>query len=446
MSKLLRWLNSCFKYLVMGILVAVPLYPKFPFINIPFTYVAIRLEDFLMLVVAIVLAVLSIKELKLYWKNNMEKSVLLSLLIGFFSLVSAIILTNSVIPSIGVLHWVRRVEYFVPLFAGLYLFRRKNSGLVEYYIKVLLITIFILFAYGLGQRYLSWPVIITQNSEYSAGIALRWIPGSSINSTFAGQYDLAAYLVMVIPIMVCLLVKAKNWPSRIIVLLALFSGCWLLSNALSRIASVSAVMATCIALFMLKKYKAIIVVIVIAIVFLSLSGDLRARYLRIFDVVVKQVSAQELVTPIPTPSPVPVFEDRSTSIRLNVEWPRAIRAFSKNPFLGTGYSSITLATDNDYLRLLGEVGILGFMAFMLILIRLANLVRLVYRNLGKNVYSNMEAVFLAGYFGGFFGFLTTAIFIDVFEASKVAIIFWLFTGIAVGIVRSNNNEQNLNAK
>jgi len=440
MLKLSRWLNNSFKYLVAGLLLAIPLYPKFPFVNIPFTYVSIRLEDFLILVVAIVLAVLSVKELKLYWKNNLERSVLLSVLIGFFSLVSAIILTNTVVSSIGVLHWVRRIEYFVPLFAGLYLFKQKNPNLVGYYLKILLVVVFILFIYGFGQKYFSWPVIITQNEEYSKGIALRWIPGSHINSTFAGHYDLATYLVMVIPILVCLLVKVKNWTSRIIILLALLSCGWLLSNAISRIASVSAIMASCIALFMLRKYKAIVVMAIVGLIFLSLSGDLRARYLRIFDVLIKQVSAQELIS---TPIPIPVFEDRSTSIRLNVEWPRAIRAFSKNPFLGTGYSSITLATDDDYLRLLGEVGILGFLAFIFILIRLGNLARFVYRNLGKNVYSDIEAVFLAGYFGGFFGFLTNAIFIDVFEASKVAITFWLFSGIAVGIIRNAKNEQTI---
>src|SRR3990167_10675400 len=54
---------------------------------------------------------------------------------------------------------------------------------------------------------------------------------------------------------------------------------------------------------------------------------------------------------------VPVAEDRSFNIRLKAEWPRAIRAFLKNPVLGTGYSSVGLAVDNDYLRSLAESGI-----------------------------------------------------------------------------------------
>jgi hypothetical protein len=442
MSKLSKWFSNNYKYLIAGLILVIPLYPKFHAISVPFTYVSVRLEDFLMLLAAVVLALLSVNEFRLYWRNSLEKSIFISLIIGFFSLASAIILTNTVIPSIGLLHWARRIEYFIPLFAGLYVIKQKNSSLIEFYMKLLLIVIFIAFVYGLGQKYFSWPVIITQNEEYSKGIALRWIPGSNLNSTFAGHYDLASYLVMVVPILVCWLVKVRGWTARIIIFLALFAGGWLLSNTLSRIASVATIMGSGIALFMLRKYKEIAILAIVGLVFLGLSGDLRARFQRIFDVIVKQVSAQEIVIS-PTPVPIPVFEDRSTSIRLNVEWPRAIRAFTKNPFLGTGYSSITLATDNDYLRLLGEVGILGFIAFSVILFKIGQLGLSVYKKLGKNLYNDTESVFLAGYFGGFVGFVTTAVFIDVFEASKVAITFWLFTGMAVGINRNNINEQNI---
>jgi O-antigen ligase len=97
--------------------------------------------------------------------------------------------------------------------------------------------------------------------------------------------------------------------------------------------------------------------------------------------------------------------------------------------LGTGYSSINLATDNDFLRALGEVGILGFSAFILILAtigvrwirflpRLANLVPI-------------EKAYMAGIMGAFAGVMVNALFIDVFEASKFAIIFWLMIGLSI---------------
>ena len=43
----LNVLNSVFKYLAAAILIFIPLYPKFPLFVVPFTYVAIRAEDFL---------------------------------------------------------------------------------------------------------------------------------------------------------------------------------------------------------------------------------------------------------------------------------------------------------------------------------------------------------------------------------------------------------------
>ena len=77
--------------------------------------------------------------------------------------------------------------------------------------------------------------------------------------------------------------------------------------------------------------------------------------------------------------------------------------------MGTGYSSITLATDNDYLRLLGEVGILGFLAFFLIFIRI-----------GKKIYDSfpliksftgVELAFMAAFVGALPGIFINAMFI-----------------------------------
>lgn len=40
------------KFGIAAILISVPLYPKFPFLRIPGTYVSIRLEDFVVFIVA----------------------------------------------------------------------------------------------------------------------------------------------------------------------------------------------------------------------------------------------------------------------------------------------------------------------------------------------------------------------------------------------------------
>jgi O-antigen ligase len=101
--------------------------------------------------------------------------------------------------------------------------------------------------------------------------------------------------------------------------------------------------------------------------------------------------------------------------------------------LGTGYSSITLATDNDYLRILGEVGLLGLLSFFLIL---ANILKgfLSKWPFIKN-FKKMELAFTAGLFSGIGGVMVNAFFIDIFEASKFAIMFWLFAGFVLAILK-----------
>ncbi|MCX6705150.1 MAG: O-antigen ligase family protein [Candidatus Woesebacteria bacterium] len=343
------------------------------------------------------------------------------------------------------------MEYFVPFFAILAFFPYQKGKNLEFYIKVLMIVVFVVFLYGMGQKYLNFPVIMTQNSESSKGAALSWVPGSQLSSTFAGHYDLALFMVLVLPILISLIFVVKNRVSKIVLILSSLCGYWLLINTASRISLASYLIAVCISLFLMKKTKAIILVVVISLILSVFSPSLFARYKSLIDVYSQKiknvkivntslininVSAQEIVPTITTPKPV--IEDRSTSIRLNVEWPRAIRAFSKNPLLGTGYSSIGLASDNDYLRLLAEVGILGFLGFILILTRIIMVFVSAYPLHRK--LSGVRLGFVAGVVGGFLGTLINAVFIDVFEASKFAIIFWLLVGLAVYVVKDISNE------
>ncbi|OGM15561.1 hypothetical protein A2V56_03480 [Candidatus Woesebacteria bacterium RBG_19FT_COMBO_42_9] len=424
------------------------LYPKFPFLRIPGLQVSIRLEDFLMAAVVGICGIYLLPRLLRVFSLNIEKTILIYLVVGLLSLLSAIFITKTAGIEVGFLHWLRRIEYFAGFFLGVLASRKREN--LGFYIKILLLTLFIVFLYAAGQRYFYWPVIVTQNVEYAKGIALRWIPGSHINSTFAGHYDLATFLVLVLPIFISLFYVIKKIKTRIILGIAISCGLWLLLVSVSRISIASYLLASSVALLWLRKYKAILVVIGVSLIFFSFSSDLRTRYVRIFDEARKRlgevtfyIHAQEdlperrtnVVTPMPTP--MPVLEDRSSSIRLNVEWPRAIRAFSKNPLLGTGYSSITLATDNDYLRALGETGILGLVAFSLIFIRISEILLTKY-SLIKKEFSDIDKSFVAGMMGGSLGILVNALFVDVFEASKFAIIFWILIGILVGFIRKKN--------
>lgn len=443
--KLPNWL---IKYTVTLVLIIIPLYPKFPFIKISGTFVSIRLEDFILLFAGLIVFINLVPWWKTAVKNNIYKSVVLYLVIGFVSLVSAYFVTRTIEIQIGLLHWIRRIEYFIPLFLGYYAIKSRKDS--DYYFKLILVVIVLCFIYGFGQKYFEWPIIITQNEEYSKGVALRWLPGSHINSTFAGHYDLATFLVLVLPIITAAFFMIKGKMSKIIILFVGLSGLWLLVNTASRISLASFVVASGLTLIFIKKYKFIPLLFVLVLVFSGLSSNLRMRYLRIYDVIKKQTemdnkvdssyisaayaqndSLLKRIGTSPTPSVAPRFEDRSTNIRLNVEWPRAIRALKKNPLLGTGYSSITLATDNDYLRLLGETGLLGFFGFLLVIARIGVKIKAIFP---LSRYSVTEQSILSGYYGGFAGILINALFIDVFEASKFAIIFWLLSGLTLCLI------------
>lgn len=448
MKKLLLSRKSIEKIFIAALLLAIPLYPKFPLIEIPNTSVRIRLEDFLLFFMGLWVAGNYIFRIKNLIKNHFERTIVIFLLGGLLSCISGIFLTKTVIPSITFLHWARRLEYLIPLFFALNLERKNIKEYVDFSIKLILLTIVLLTIYGIGQKYFSFPVIATQNTEYSKGIALRYVTGAHLTATFAGHYDLASYLVLTLPVVAAFLAGLKNRKARIVVMAIFIMGLWLLSNTLSRISVVAYLGAVVLSLFALKKIRAVIVIVLISILVFSLSTNLLDRYLSILRVAKESINkimiinvpeAYALGPALPggphfSPSVLAAFEDRSTSIRLNVEWPRAIRAFEKNPLLGTGYSSITLATDNDYLRLIGEVGIVGFLGFFLIIARITDYLII---SIKSKTLIGTERAYAIGMFGAFAGALLSATFIDIFEASKYALIFWFMIGLMVVIIRNN---------
>lgn len=127
----------------------------------------------------------------------------------------------------------------------------------------------------------------------------------------------------------------------------------------------------------------------------------------------------------------------SIAIRLDALWPRAIEGFKRNPLLGSGYSTLVKAeneeftqaesTDNDYLRMLGETGILGTITF---LAAVALLTITGYR-LFQKVNDPLWQTLGAGIVGAVIALLVNATYIDVFESSKIAYLLWAFAAITL---------------
>jgi len=124
----------------------------------------------------------------------------------------------------------------------------------------------------------------------------------------------------------------------------------------------------------------------------------------------------------------------SLAIRLDELWPNAINGLKKNPLLGSAYATLNKkefyqfteaeSTDNNYLRTLGETGLLGFITFygsiFLIL-------RILYKN-QKNTEDEILRTANLAFIAASIGLLANASYIDVFASSKVAFTYWALAG------------------
>lgn len=484
MAKLLKLVKEKFAFLSIAfLLLFLPLYPKFPLFSVSDTYVSIRLEDLLIASIVFIFAlVLFFKKDFSFLKWPLTKLLGLYFLVGLLAVLNAIFITKNVIPHLALLHFLRRFEYISLLFVAYFSFKEKKQ--LKTFGWILVASSFGVIFYALGQKFFGWPVVSTMNKEFSKGMILRLTWWARVNSTFAGHYDLAAYMVMVLCLTIAVLILVKNWKTKLVVSsLGLFSFYIIMLTA-SRVSFGAYLIGGFLVFWLARKRWWIIPFLVFSILCMVFSEDLGQRYAATFKIDLsflsgavqirpRQIALAPTLTPIPiptsvpglgptrspgmpipteTPTPTPTqpvatgsgeyFEPtelavgRSTDIRLKVEWPRAIRAFLKNPLLGTGYSSITLATDNDYLRMIGESGILGTLAFSLVILEIAGRIYIFL----KSKAGREEKLLIIGITGAGIGYFLNATFIDVFESSKIAFFFWIMIGIGLKVIDLSNEK------
>ncbi|OGM78846.1 hypothetical protein A2197_01290, partial [Candidatus Woesebacteria bacterium RIFOXYA1_FULL_48_16] len=394
------------------------------------TFVSVRLEDILIAFVLFILSVTRLSSLKNLFRLPVTRAVILFLGIGFISSFSGIFLTKTASLNLGLLHAFRRVEYFSLFFVAYFALQKiKDLGLI---IRIIILTSFLVSVYGLGQQFFNFPVVSTTNSEFSKGLALTLGAGARINSTFAGHYDLAAYLIFPLLLIIAIFPLSRyRWLLAIVAFLAF----WTMLLSASRITFASFFMAAFLLILFIRRYTWMPLLVAAAVFGVLVSPQLRGRYLELITnhlnfSWVAPVSAQtgsKDVNSVPDALKPPAApEDRSFNIRIKAEWPKALRAFYKNPVLGTGYSSVGLAVDNDYLRALAETGILGFLAFALIFIRFfkTSLPYILHPS------PRLPDMFILAVTCSVVGLLINAVFIDVFAASKIAISTWAMVGLA----------------
>jgi hypothetical protein len=524
MKKLLKFFDAyALKILIAFLLIFTVLYPKLPSIHIINTWVYIRLEDFIILSASLIWIVQLLRR-KVTIPKIFGFSIGTYWLIGLISLIYSIIFIGPTLsnyfPHIALLNYLRRIEYMILFFIAFSTIKSPKD--IRDYFIIISITLTGAIIYGLGQRYylflwekfpdffknlpFCFPSFQTGNEEFAKGMPLCLPYGARITSTFGGHYDLAAYLVLVIPIVLGIFLSVKKITYKILSIILFIAAVILLIFTASRISFIAYLVASVVTLTLYRKKLLIIPLLILSMILLiafsestakrflstitissivtnnqgqligeALPQDLKKKISETGDTFQPPPPAQNLpvgsgfiglpekTTPIATSVAVvektlsneetkklklaagstqistisgsflvkkALVYDISFTTRFQAEWPNAWNAFLRNPLLGSGYSTITLATDNSLLRALGETGALGLFSFLFIFI----ILWIALKEISPHINDKFTKGFVFGLAGGVLGLIINALLIDVFEASKVAENLWMMLGIGLGTI------------
>lgn len=501
MEKLMKWLSwlddNLVKIFAVIFIFLIPLYPKFPLKFIDYTYISIRLEDIFVAVMTVVFVIQLIRK-KVQLNKHFLYLIALFWLATFLSFLWGAYVQKTVIyKHLGFLHSARRIEYSIIFFIITSTIKTKKDFLL--YIYSAFLTFFLVCAYAIGQKFFGWPAVQTMNPEFAKGHLLYLTPEARVSSTFSGHYDLAAYLVFFLPIAIGLFFWKKRLIYFLAYTLGLFT-LMLTASRSSSLAYLLSIVPFLLYIRKFKVLF-VVIALSVGMSFLTNSLAARwAQALRVKQIYINEQTGQVVIPQKISTEELPagtlfveldrpteitssqtakllndkiiedlqdeakksgkslsateaaqmaatisadlkpistVVSDISFATRIQVEWPRAIKAFLKNPILGSGPSSITEATDGDYFRWLGELGLFGTSIFLYLLF---SFVKILWQ---KTKEINLENRYVYyGYIFGLLGLLINATYIDVFEASKVAYTFWAISGIMIGSLVVGTAQKN----
>jgi|GEM_PF-1495766 len=255
------------------------------------------------------------------------------------------------------------------------------------------------------------------------------IPGRLVRmqSSFSSPNDLAAFLLLGIPLSFHAWEKNKIWNKQGILYAALFI---FLSVALIATLSRSAFLALLISIFLylvLQNRAALLTFLgscgALAVLF-STSKELRYNFFGSFNA-----------------------KDITIGERLRF-WEITLRMIQEHPFLGNGinmyYTKFPLFAPasetyrgyahNSYLQMWSEIGLFGFLAFLIPL----------FFCLGKGLFSGRFKTRASSLSNallvGIVAFLIQAFFDTNFYALQASFLFWIFWGMYVGLLLSNDSS------
>jgi hypothetical protein len=406
------------------LILVIVLLPKINILEIPGTYVAVRAEDFALLLIAFLGVLYALLKGKLLTVPKIALPMAIFLAAAFISLIAGIYNGTIVDASLGILFFLRKIEYLVPFFLAYWMFNKKNAPYIG---RILLLTLFLTAVIG-----------VLQQLQFMGGFYLgAYVPVASerIFSTFSGPYEYCLYLALAFSYFVVEYFREEK--NRLPLLFLLGAIFYFILLTAARITVVSVFISAALTAVLDKKIKALLpllaIMLLIALMFMPFTA--KSRFQAFF-----AEGTLPALSQIESGAAVHFEEygggiDESAVIRY-VNWLNVLQGFSLHPLLGSGPSAFGEAVDGNYVRVLGEGGIFGVLAFAWLMYNLFLMSYKYYRQADDKLaekYSLFMLTVLSA-------LLISALFVDTFEASKIAMLFWLLMGVQCKINAQNRNE------
>ena len=392
------------------LIVAMLLSPELPLGRVMRREVTIRIDDFLILLVAIGWLLRSFYSGGIIWKSSPVNMPLLLYIMVYTLSTSVGIIRSNMRTASGVFFLLKYFEYYTIFFMALNLVRVQWA---RSYVGVVLIVAFIVAAWS---------------ATFVGVLSRTTLP-------FEGERGepntLGCYVVYLLSFIMAF--QAEGGISiRARIGMLITAGLFVISlvYSLSRSSYVTFIFITGMLVAIGRDRRRILpvvfIIVITGIVFMPQTVINRMLYTVQDEETVQRDTAQVMGMRL----------DGSSSARVYA-WYYAAKEWFRSPLFGLGAEGIYWFIDAQYPKILAEAGVLGLMLFIWIMVRLFKTVW----NIRKRMKPGFWSSFLTGYLLGLSGLLFQSLFMNVFVIIRIMEPFWFLTALALRSEEFYNHDQ-----
>jgi O-antigen ligase len=246
----------------------------------------------------------------------------------------------------------------------------------------------------------------------------------------AGEANtLGGYLILIMTISLGLLLNSQSGMTNVFLLTIMFFALPTLLFTLSRGSWLGFVPAVIALIFFTKKGKMTLSISLICVLLAApviIPNYVKARVQYTFDKSGRKYSVMGKKFKL----------EESAAARVNT-WIYAMNKWKTEPFIGYGVASPISVLDNQYGRIIVEVGTIGFLVFIWLLRRLFVNGMISYRKL---IEDRFACGLIAGFLSGFVGLLIHAFSAETFIIIRIMEPFWFLAAIVITLPDLEQNQ------